>query len=150
MSNFDNSPMERAIIAATEAGEAGEVPVGAVITLSGEIIAVAANSMRKNFAAIAHAEMLVIGMAMEKLGSERLENCDLYVSLEPCTMCAGAISHARIRRLYFAASDIKAGAVENGVRFFEQASCHHRPEVISGIAEDRSRALLKNFFSSRR
>ncbi|VAW21390.1 tRNA-specific adenosine-34 deaminase [hydrothermal vent metagenome] len=142
--------MDMAINAAESASEAGEVPVGAVITLSGEIIAVAANAMRKNSDATAHAEMAVIGMAMKKLGSERLENCDLYVTLEPCTMCAGAISHARIRRLYFAAPDIKAGAVENGVRFFEQASCHHRPEVIAGIGEEKSRALLNEFFASRR
>ncbi|MCF6325689.1 MAG: nucleoside deaminase [Devosiaceae bacterium] len=142
--------MDIAINAAKEASEAGEVPVGAVITLSGEIIAVAANAMRKNADATAHAEMAAIRMAMKKLRSERLENCDLYVTLEPCTMCAGAISHARIRRLYFAAPDIKAGAVENGVRFFEQASCHHRPEVIAGIGEEKSRVLLNEFFSSRR
>jgi len=142
--------MNMAVNSAIAASEAGEVPVGAVITLSGEIIAVAANAMRKNGDATAHAEMLVIRMAMKKLRSERLENCDLYVTLEPCTMCAGAISHARIRRLYFAAPDIKGGAVENGVRFFEQTSCHHRPEVIAGICEDKSKALLNEFFTSRR
>ncbi len=150
MNNSNNSPMDMAIKAATEASVAGEVPVGAVITLSGEIIAIAANAMRKNGDATAHAEILAIRLAMERLGSERLENCDLYVTLEPCTMCAGAISHARIRRLYFAAPDIKAGAVENGVRFFEQASCHHRPEVVAGIGEDKSRTLLSEFFASRR
>ncbi len=150
MNNLNNSPMNMAVNSAIAASEAGEVPVGAVITLSGEIIAVAANAMRKNGDATAHAEMLVIRMAMKKLRSERLENCDLYVTLEPCTMCAGAISHARIRRLYFAAPDIKGGAVENGVRFFEQTSCHHRPEVIAGICEDKSKALLNEFFTSRR
>ncbi len=144
------SPMDEAMKAAEKAAEAGEVPVGAAIVLAGEVIAVAANAMRRNADATAHAEMRVIRAAMKKLGRERLEDCDIYVSLEPCTMCAGAISHARLRRLYFAAEDKKAGAVENGVRFFEQKSCHHRPEVISGIGESRSRNLLREFFSALR
>jgi len=143
-------PMEQALLAAKEAAIAGEVPVGAVIVFDGQIISTARNCMRELTDATAHAEMLVIRKAMEKLGVERLENCDLYVTLEPCTMCAGAISHARLRRVYYGAGDEKAGALENGVRFFEQDTCHHKPEIISGISQNKSRDLLKSFFSSRR
>lgn len=143
-------PMEQALIAAKAAADAGEVPVGAVIVFEGQIIATARNCMRELTDATAHAEMLVIRSAMKKLDMERLNNCDLYVTLEPCTMCAGAISHARLRRVYYGAGDEKAGALENGVRFFEQSSCHHKPEVISGISQTESRDLLKSFFASRR
>ena len=142
--------MDHALEAARQAADNGEVPVGAVIVHKGEIIATAGNAMRALRDATAHAEMLVIRRAMEKLGTERLVACDLYVTLEPCTMCAGAIAHARLRRLYFGAGDIKAGAVENGVRFFSQESCHHHPEIISGIGAQKSEIMLKAFFASRR
>lgn len=142
--------MDHAIQAAVRAGRANEVPVGAIIVHQGKIIVTAQNRMRELADATAHAELLAIREAMEKLGAERLNMCDLYVTLEPCTMCAGAISHARLRRVYYGAADKKAGAVENGVQFFQHASCHHRPEIISGIGAQKCSALLKDFFVSRR
>lgn len=144
------TPMEQALKQAEQAGAAGEVPVGAVIVRNGEIIVSARNRMRELADATAHAEMLAIGQAIKLVGTGRLVDCDLYVTLEPCTMCAGAIAHARLRRVYFGAEDQKAGAVENGVRFFDSASCNHRPEIISGIGGERSSELLKLFFSDRR
>lgn len=142
--------MDHAIQAAMRAAEAGEVPVGAIITHQSKIIVTAQNQMRELKDATAHAEILAIRTAMEKLGAERLNACDLYVTLEPCTMCTGAIAHARLRRVYYGAADKKGGAVENGVQFFEHGSCHHRPEIISGIGAQKCSALLKDFFASRR
>ncbi|CAM1633086.1 MULTISPECIES: nucleoside deaminase [Bartonella] len=144
------TPMEIAFDEALIANTNDEVPVGAVITKAGKIIAKASNLTHRNFDPTGHAEIRVIRMACEALQSERLIDCDLYVTLEPCTMCAAAISFARIRRLYFAAGDEKGGAVEHGVRFYHQATCHHRPEVYSGLGERRASLLLKNFFAGKR
>lgn len=144
------APMRAALDAAREAADAGEVPVGAVVTRGGAIIAVAANAPRRLHDPTAHAEIRAIRAAAEALGSDRLEGCDLWVTLEPCAMCAGAIAHARIARLYYGAEDAKGGAVAHGPRFFAQPTCHHRPEVYSGIAEDESAALLRDFFAARR
>jgi len=141
--------MDKALNLAAEAAAAGEVPVAAVIVMDGEIIASARNRMRELADPTAHAEMLAIKTALEAVGS-RLGACDLYVTLEPCTMCAGAIAHAKLRRLYYAAEDIKGGAVDNGVRFFNQPTCHHAPEVISGPGEQRSAEMLRDFFAARR
>jgi tRNA(adenine34) deaminase len=128
-----------------------EVPVGAVIVdAQGKIIAVAGNRTLQLKDPTAHAEMLAIRAAAQILSSERLTDCDLYVTLEPCAMCAAAISFARIRRIYFAAGDEKMGAVENGPRFFTQTTCHHAPEIYSGIGESEAKGLLKEFFKSRR
>ena len=144
-------PMLRAFIVAESAAQMGEVPVGAVIADKlGNILAAAGNRTLRDHDPTAHAEMIVIREAAAKLGSERLVDCDLYVTLEPCAMCAGAISFARIRRLYFAASDEKMGAVENGPHFFSQPTCHHKPEVYTGIGQQRSELLLKDFFKNRR
>jgi tRNA(adenine34) deaminase len=143
-------PMDLALDLAAEAALAGEVPVGAVIMREGMIIASARNRMRELADPTAHAEMLVLRAAIETLGAHRLTDCDLYVTLEPCTMCAGAISHARLRRLYYAAEDPKGGAVDNGVRFFAQPTCHHRPEVIGGLAEARAAEMLRKFFAGKR
>ncbi len=143
--------MARALAEADAAFERGEVPVGAVIIASdGALIASAGNRTLELKDPSAHAEILAIRAACQHLASERLPGCDMYVTLEPCTMCAAAISFARIRRLYFAAADIKAGAVENGVRFFAHSTCHHAPEVYGGIAEAEARARLQAFFKSRR
>ncbi len=142
--------MDRALAEAKAAAARGEVPVGAVVVRHDAIVARAGNRMREHADPTAHAEMLVIRQVAAALKSERLTECDLYVTLEPCAMCAAAISFARIRRLYYAAADEKGGAVENGVRFFASASCHHRPDVYSGIAESESSALLRNFFMNRR
>ncbi len=143
-------PMRVALDAARDAAEAGEVPVGAVVMRGETVVAVAANAPRMLHDPTAHAEMLAIRAAAEKLGRERLEDCDLWVTLEPCAMCAGAISHARIGRVYYGASDPKGGAVEHGPRFFAQSTCHHRPEVYSGIGEGEAGALLREFFAARR
>jgi tRNA(adenine34) deaminase len=142
--------MELALAEARAAGEAGEVPVGAVVVRDGAVLARAGNRTIIDRDPTAHAELLAIRAAAKALGSERLVDCDLYVTLEPCTMCAGAISFARIRRLYFGARDPKGGAVENGVRFFAAATCHHRPEVEGGFGEADSAALLRDFFRARR
>lgn len=143
-------PMRAAFEAAAAAAEQGEVPIGAVVVHRGEIIACAGNAPRTLHDPTAHAEMLAIREAARILGRERLEDCDLWVTLEPCAMCAGAISHARITRLYYAASDPKGGAIENGPRFFTQPTCHHRPEVYSGIGETEAGAMLREFFRERR
>ena len=144
-------PMLQAFSEAQAAANRGEVPVGAVIVDSyGKQIAAAGNLTLLLKDPTAHAEMLAIRMAAQALGSERLIDCDLYVTLEPCAMCAAAISFARIRRIYFAASDEKMGAIENGPRFFNQPTCHHAPEVYGGIGENEAQALLKDFFKSRR
>ena len=142
--------MARALAAAAEAASLGEVPVGAVVTRGGAVIAVAANAPRRLHDPTAHAEMLAIRTAAATLGRDRLEDCDLWVTLEPCAMCAGAIAHARIARLYYAASDAKGGAVEHGARFFGQPTCHHRPEVYAGIGEGEAARLLRDFFVDRR
>jgi tRNA(adenine34) deaminase len=143
-------PMRLALDLAAAAAELGEVPVGAVITLHGAIVATSANMMRGSCDPTAHAEMVAIRRAAEALGKQRLEGCDLWVTLEPCAMCAGAISHARLARLYYAAEDPKGGAVAHGPRFFAQPTCHHRPEVYAGIGEDEAGAMLRRFFASRR
>ncbi|WP_018406363.1 nucleoside deaminase [Methylocystis rosea] len=135
---------------ARAAAAAGEVPVGAALARNGDIIAAAGNRTLRDRDPTAHAEMLVIRQACVALGSERLVDCDLYVTLEPCAMCAAAISFARIRRLYYAASDPKGGAVENGPRFYAQPTCHHRPEVYGGIRESEAALLLREFFQARR
>ena len=144
--------MDRALALAEAAGEAGEVPVGAVIVEaeSGEILAEAANRTERDTDPTAHAELIAIRSAARRLGRPRLTGCDLYVTLEPCPMCAQAISFARIRRLYFGAADPKGGGVENGARIFDLPSCHHRPEIYGGIGESRSAALLQAFFRERR
>ncbi len=145
------SPMELALAEAKEAAGRGEVPVGAVVlSAGGEVLAQAGNRTLELRDSTAHAELLAIRAAADTLGSERLVDCDLYVTLEPCAMCAAAISFARIRRLYFGASDPKGGAVEHGPRFFGQATCHHAPEVYGGIGETAAAALLKDFFAGRR
>ena len=144
-------PMQAAFDEAEAAALRGEVPVGAVVVdKAGSILARAGNRTLELKDPTAHAEMLAIREAAAKLGSERLIDCDLHVTLEPCAMCAGAISFARIRRLYFGASDEKMGAVEHGPRFFGQPTCHHAPDVYSGLGEIRARELLKGFFKARR
>lgn len=143
-------PMALALAAAAETAEAGEVPVGAVVMRAGEVVAVAANAPRRLRDPTAHAEMLAIRAAAAAMGRERLDDCDLWVTLEPCAMCAGAIAHARLRRLYYAAADPKGGAVEHGARVFAQPTCHHRPEVYAGMGEGDAAAMLRRFFTERR
>ncbi len=143
-------PMRRALVLAEAAAAAGEVPVGAVVMRDGAVIAEAANAMRQGNDPTAHAEMVAIRAAAAALGSERLEGCDLWVTLEPCAMCAGAIAHARIARLYYAAPDPKGGAVAHGPRFFTQPTCHHRPEIYAGLGEQDAAAQLRSFFAARR
>jgi len=142
--------MDDALAEAHAAAAASEVPVGAVIVRDGAIVARAGNRTLRDHDPTAHAEMLAIRAAAAALGTERLADCDLYVTLEPCAMCAGAISFARIRRLYYGAADPKGGAVEHGVRFFSAATCHHRPEVYGGLGESEAAALLRDFFKARR
>ena len=142
--------MQIAMDEARAAGARGEVPVGAVVVRNGEVLAAAGNRTLADKDPTAHAELLAIREAAKKLGSERLTDCDLYVTLEPCAMCAAALSFARIRRLYYGAADPKGGAVDNGVRFFASPTCHHRPEVYGGIGESEAGALLKEFFAARR
>jgi len=146
------SPMALALAEAERAAELGEVPVGAVLVegASGAVLAAAGNRVETLADPTAHAEMLVLREAAARFGRPRLPDCDLYVTLEPCAMCAAAISFARLRRLYFAAYDPKGGAVEHGPRFFTQPTCHHRPEIYGGIAEARAAALLQRFFAERR
>ncbi|TGD95266.1 nucleoside deaminase [Methylobacterium nonmethylotrophicum] len=143
-------PLGLALAAAREAGLRGEVPVGAVVVRAGAVLSVAGNRPRADRDPTAHAEILAIRAACAGLGDERLTGCDLYVTLEPCAMCAGAISFARIRRLYFAAADPKGGAVEHGPRFFSQPTCHHAPEIYGGLRESEAAALLRDFFRERR
>lgn len=142
--------MQRALAAARAAACAGEVPIGAVIVKDGQIIAEAHNTPRIDHDPTAHAEIRAIRAAAKVLQDERLTGCELWVTLEPCAMCAGAIAHARIARLYYAASDPKGGAVEHGARVFDQPQCLHRPEVYSGIGEAEAAALLRDFFRDRR
>ncbi len=142
--------MDLALEDARAAKAAGEVPVGCVIVRDGEVIARAHNRTLTDRDPTAHCEMLAIRHAAATLASERLVGCDLYVTLEPCAMCAAAISLARIRRLYYGAADTKGGAVENGVRYFASPTCHHRPEAYGGLAEAEAAALLKEFFRARR
>ena len=142
--------MGRALHLAKGAGRTGEVPVGAVVTRGGTIIGEGANGPRAARDPTAHAEIVALRQAAQVVGSERLSDCDLWVTLEPCTMCAGAISHARIRRLYYGAGDPKGGAVEHGVRFFAAPTCLHRSEVYPGIREAESAELLRGFFAARR
>jgi tRNA(adenine34) deaminase len=142
--------MDMALEEARAAGERGEVPVGCVVVRGGKVIARAGNRTLAERDPTAHAEMIAIRHAAHVFGSERLDDCDVYVTLEPCAMCAGALSFARIRRLYYGAADPKGGAVENGVKFFAAATCHHRPEVYGGLAEAAAANLLKTFFKERR
>jgi tRNA(adenine34) deaminase len=142
--------MQHALAAARAAACAGEVPIGAVIVKDGQIIAEAHNTPRIDHDPTAHAEIRAIRAAAKVLQDERLTGCELWVTLEPCAMCAGAIAHARIARLYYAASDPKGGAVEHGARVFDQPQCLHRPEVYSGIGEAEAAALLRDFFRDRR
>lgn len=143
-------PMRRALDLAREAGEAGEVPVGAVVTRGDEIIAEARNAMRGSSDPTAHAEMVAIRSAAAKLGTSRLDECTLWVSLEPCAMCAAAVALARMKALRFAAEDPKGGGVVHGARIFTQPTCHHRPDVLGGIGETESATLLRDFFAERR
>jgi tRNA(adenine34) deaminase len=145
------TPMDLALEEAEAARARGEVPIGAVVVgARGEVLAKAGNRALELRDPTAHAELLAIREACAKLSSERLADCDLYVTLEPCAMCAAAISFARIRRLYFGSADPKGGAVEHGPRFFRQPTCHHAPEVYGGIGESKAAALLKDFFAARR
>jgi tRNA(adenine34) deaminase len=142
--------MDMALAQARAAAAAGEVPVGCVVVCDGAVIARAGNRTVTDRDPTAHAELVAIRAAAAALGSERLGDCDLYVTLEPCAMCAAAVAFARIRRLYYGAADPKGGAVDNGVQFFGAPSCHHRPEVYGGLAEAEASALLKDFFRERR
>lgn len=143
-------PMRRALDLAAQAAASGEVPVGAVIARGEEIIATSANMMLAGNDPTAHAEIVAIRRAAQSLGQSRLDGLDLWVTLEPCTMCAGAIAHARIARLYYAADDPKGGAVAHGPRFFQQPTCHHRPEVYPGIGAEEAARQLRGFFAERR
>ena len=142
--------MALALDEARAAGARGEVPVGCVVVRDGAVVTRAGNRTVADRDPTAHAEIIAIRQAAASLGSERLDACDLYVTLEPCAMCAGAVAFARIRRLYYGAADLKGGAVDNGVKFFASPSCHHRPEVYGGLAEAQAGALLKEFFRKRR
>jgi tRNA(adenine34) deaminase len=142
--------MDLALAEARAAGERGEVPIGCIIVRGGNAVAGAGNCTIAERDPTAHAEIVAIRRAAAKLGCERLDDCDLYVTLEPCAMCAAAIAFARIRRLYYGAADPKGGAVENGVKFFASPTCHHRPEVYGGMAQAQASTLLKHFFRERR
>ena len=144
------SPMDLALSLAEEAAALGEAPVGAVVMEGDVVLAAERNRMKALGDPTAHAEMLAIRAALERRGTGRLDGCDLYVTLEPCAMCAGAIAHVRLRRVYFAAEDTKAGAVENGIRLFDQPTCHHKPEVVGGVGASRSEAMLRAFFKALR
>lgn len=143
-------PMRRALERAAQAAAVGEVPVGAVVTRGDEIVAEGQNRMRDGNDPTAHAEIVAIRAAAQALGTSRLDECALWVTLEPCAMCAGAIAVARFKALYFAAEDPKGGAVVHGPRIFAQPTCHHRPDVIGGLGEGESAAMLRQFFSERR
>lgn len=145
-----NGFMAAALEEARRAGERGEVPIGAVVVADGRIVARAGNETRALADVTAHAEILAIRRAAATIGDERLSGADLYVTLEPCTMCAAAISFARVRRLYYGAEDPKGGGVDNGVRFYAQPTCHHVPEVYSGLGETEAATLLKDFFQAKR
>lgn len=144
------SPMRRALDLAREAAAAGEVPVGAVVTLADDVIAEAGNAMRSSSDPTAHAEMVAIRAAALRLGASRLDECTLWVTLEPCAMCAAAVALARMKALRFAAEDPKGGGVFHGPRIFAQPTCHHRPDVLGGIGEEEAAALLRRFFAERR
>lgn len=151
ISKRDDAPMAHAFAEAEQAGRRGEVPVGAVLVAAdGAVVAAAGNEVETTGDPTAHAEMLVLRAGAKALGRKQLDGCDLYVTLEPCAMCAAAMSLARIRRLYFGAYDAKSGGVEHGARVFDQPTCHHRPEVYGGIDERRAAALLRAFFRARR
>jgi tRNA(adenine34) deaminase len=143
-------PMQRALALAAGAARDGEVPVGAVIVKDGEIIGEGVNRTRRDLDPSAHAEIVAIRGACTALGSDRLTGCELWVTLEPCAMCAGAIAHARIARLVYAAPDPKGGGVDHGARVFAQPTCHHRPEVLGGVGESTAATVLREFFASRR
>jgi tRNA(Arg) A34 adenosine deaminase TadA len=142
--------MEMALTLAAEAAAAGEAPVGAVVMEGDRVLASERNRMRALNDPTAHAELLAIRAALARRGTGRLDGCDLYVTLEPCAMCAGAVAHSRLQRVVYGAEDVKAGAVDNGVRLFSSPTCHHRPEVVSGIGASRSAELLRQFFADRR
>lgn len=142
--------MDLALKTAEEAGKAGEVPIGCVVVRDDQVIAAAGNRTLTDHDPTAHAEILALREAAKRIGNERLADCNLYVTLEPCTMCAGAISFARIRRLYYGAADPKGGAVESGVRFFNSPTCHHAPEIYSAVGEREAAKLLREFFRERR
>jgi tRNA(adenine34) deaminase len=142
--------MDLALKQAEIAASSGEVPIGCVVVHDGAVIAQAGNRTLTDRDPTAHAEMVALREAAQKLGRERLTDCDLYVTLEPCTMCAGAISHARIRRLYYGALDPKGGAIDSGVRFFGSKTCHHVPDIYPAVGEDKAAALLRDFFKARR
>ena len=150
MVSFMASFMDSALAEARAAGSRGEVPVGCVIVRGGNVVARAGNRTLSDRDPTAHAEIVAIRQAAASLGTERLVDCDLYVTLEPCAMCAGAVALARVRRLYYGAADPKSGAVESGVKFFAAPTCHHRPEIYGGIAEAEAATLLKSFFKERR
>src|SRR5690606_6670360 len=150
VTDLTEKPMELALRLAAEAAAQGEAPIGAVIVEGNRLLAAERNRMQALADPTAHAEMLAIRAALVARGTGRLDGCDLYVTLEPCAMCAGAIAHVRLRRVYFGAEDIKAGAVENGVRLFDQPTCHHRPEIIGGVSAGRAEAMLVDFFRSLR
>jgi tRNA(adenine34) deaminase len=143
-------PMRRALALAEAAAASGEVPVGAIVVRAGSIVGEGANATRSGNDPTAHAEIVAIRAAAAAIGADRLSDCELWVTLEPCAMCAGAIAHARIARLYYAAPDPKGGAVEHGPRFFTQPTCHHRPDVYAGMGESEAAALLRDFFAARR
>jgi len=142
--------MDLALKTAENAGKAGEVPIGCVIVRGFDVIATAGNRTLTDRDPTAHAEILALRQAAEAIGTERLVDCDLYVTLEPCTMCAGAISFARIRRLYYGAADPKGGAVEHGPRFYQSPTCHHRPELYGGMSAGTAGEMLRAFFQARR
>ncbi len=151
MTEREDTPMALALAVAAAAGAAGDVPVGAVLVdAAGTVVATAGNRVERDHDPTAHAEMLVLREGSAGLGTKLLAGCDLYVTLEPCAMCAAAIALARIRRLYFGAYDAKGGGVEHGARIFDQPTCHHRPEIYGGIAERRAGSLLREFFKERR
>ena len=143
-------PMRRALDIARQAAAEGEVPVGAVVMRDGQVIATGANATRSGNDPTAHAEIVAIRAACVALGTDRLTDCDLWVTLEPCAMCAGAIAHARIARLIYAAADPKGGGVEHGARVFSHPTCHHRPDITTGLGEAESAALLRSFFVAKR
>ncbi|MGF9562732.1 nucleoside deaminase [Neorhizobium sp. JUb45] len=145
-----NRFMDEALVEAKHAGDRGEVPIGAVIVMDGRIVGRGGNRTRETNDVTAHAEIVAIRMACEELGQERLSGADLYVTLEPCTMCAAAISFARIRRLYYGAHDPKGGAVESGVQFYAAPTCHHVPDVYAGLNETAAAEILTDFFKARR
>ncbi len=146
----EGDPMSLAFAEARSAEARGEAPIGAALVRGGTVIASGGNRTRELADPTAHAEMLVIREAAARLGSERLAGCDLYVTLEPCAMCAGAISLARLRRLYYAAPDLKGGAVDNGPRFFQEPTCHHSPEVYGVVRESEAAVMLRSFFAAKR